>query len=106
MPQVIPLTDDAAQEVTLLGFVFFFYWNIRDNSWRMSISQNDNILVQGIKLIVGIPLLSAYSLGIGDFLVIESSLNLTDPIRNSFVTGQFSLLYFLVGEEDALSSLS
>jgi len=105
MPQIIPMTGDASQSETIFGFDLFFYWNVRDNSWRMTIAQNDVLLVQGVKLVVGILLIRQYALEIGEFIVFQSSFRLTDPTRDGFSTGEFLLAYYTQEEIDALSAL-
>jgi hypothetical protein len=105
MPQIIPLTNDPLQSETILGFDFRFYWNVRDNSWRMDISQNGAALIQGIKLVIGVLLLRAYALNIGEFLIFENSFHLSDPTRNGFSTGQYALIYYTQEEIDELLAL-
>lgn len=105
MPQIIPFSGDALQSETIFGFDLLFYWNVRDNSWRMSITQNDVILVQGVKLVVGELLIKQYALEIGEFIVFQSSFKLSDPTRNGFSTGEYLLAYYTQEEIDAFLAL-
>ena len=105
MPQIIPLSGDASQSETILGFDLFFYWNVRDNAWRMSISQSDVLLVQGVKLVTGLALIKQYALEIGEYVVFQSAIQLTDPPRDGFTSGDFILLYYTQEEIDALLAL-
>ncbi len=102
MPVVIPLTDDSSQTETILGFDLFFYWNIRDNSWRMDISKNGEYVLRGIKLVVGIFLIRYYGLRIGEFIVFEKFYKYQDPTRDGFSSNQFLLVYFDQVEIDEL----
>lgn len=105
MPQIIPFTDDPLQSETILGFDLKIYWNVRDNAWRMDISQDAITLIQGLKLVVGILLIRPYALEIGEFLVFESDFRLSDPTRNGFSSGQYELIYYTQGEIDELLAL-
>lgn len=106
MPVIIPLTIDASQSETILGFDLLIQWNIRDNAWRMDISQNNILLIAGVKLTAGVALLSPYALQIGDFFVYQNSTTLIDPTRDGFVTGQFLLIYLTQEEVNGLLASS
>lgn len=106
MPQVIPVTNDASQEFTALGFDFKFEWNTTDQGWRMNISQNGTAIITGLRMVMGIFLLDAYALDIGDFFIINNESESADPDRNAW-DGSFSLLYYTEQEkEDAISQAS
>lgn len=106
VPSIIPLTDDAAQTENILGLTLFFYWNVRDNSWRMTISKDDTVIISGVKLVVGILLLRAYALNIGDFFVFENSTSFIDPTRHGFTSAQFELVYLTQEEANEFYSAS
>lgn len=105
MAYVIPFTDAPLQSETILGFDLRFYWNVRDNSWRMDIIQNDAALIRGVKLVVGVLLIRPYALEIGAFFVFQNSFNLSDPTRDGFSTNQFQLIYLTQEEVDELLAL-
>lgn len=39
-------------------YKFSANWNNRDESWAISITQDDNVILQGIKLVLGVDLLA------------------------------------------------
>lgn len=75
----LPLTSDAAQVfVTQLGNVkyqFDVIYNDRAGVWTMTITDfvSQTVLIAGIAVVLGAPLLALYNLEIGELIVSDTS---------------------------------
>lgn len=77
-------------------FVLSFRYNQRADRWIMDVStEEDEIIIQGIVLITGIPLLTQYvdeRLPEGELIVLDRTDQQTNPTRNNF--GEDVELYY------------
>ena len=77
-------TDAYSQSVELDGEVFelSFHYNKREDKWYMRVSRNNQIVVDGIKLVHGDDLLSqyhAYDVPKGKLSIVDASGLFQDP---------------------------
>lgn len=75
----LPITSDAAQTfVTQLDDVkyqFDVIYNDRSGVWTMTITEYvaQTVIVNGLPIVLGQPLLEPYNFGIGELLVVDTS---------------------------------
>lgn len=75
----LPVTSDAAQTfVTQLGEVkyqFDVIYNDRSGVWTMTITEfvSQAIIISGLPIVLGQPLLEPYNFGIGELIVSDTS---------------------------------
>lgn len=75
----LPVTSDAAQTfVTQLGEVkyqFDVIYNDRSGVWTMTITEfvSQAIIISGLPIVLGQPLLEPYNFGIGEMIVSDTS---------------------------------
>lgn len=75
----LPVTSDAAQTfVTQLGDVkyqFDVIYNDRSSVWTMTITEfvSQAVIISGLPLVLGQPLLEPYNFGIGELIVVDTS---------------------------------
>lgn len=80
----LPITSDAAQTfVTQLGDVkyqFDVIYNDRSGIWTMTITEfvSQVVIISGLPIVLGQPLLEPYNFGIGELLVSDTSESSTD----------------------------
>ena len=98
---VLPISNDPQQQFIVNGFTFFIKWINYDQAWRLTISQNNIVLIAGVKLVLGIFLLQIYNLGIGDVVVVNNSGQSQDPNLNDMGT-VWSLIYLTEQEVEGL----
>ena len=106
----VPMFDTASftEEVTLgdTPYRFRFHWNYRGQFWVLDIlDRDDNLLVAGIKIVASYEVIRRYGYrGIPQGALISS--NTTEPyarlLRDSFVSGETSLVYFTEDEYAAI----
>lgn len=105
----IPMSDfaDFTEEVTLdeRPYVLRFRWNTRGAFWVMSIFDRDNVLlVDGIKLVIGFPLIKQYSNTLmppGMFYCLDTNATTqnVEPGRNDFVQDRTITLGYMEQNE-------
>lgn len=98
---VLPLSNDPQQQFIVNGLTFFVKWISYDNAWRITVSQNNTVLIAGVKLVLGIFLLQIYNLNIGDVVLVNNSGLSFDPDLENMGT-VWSLIYLTQDEVDAL----
>ena len=97
----IPFADypSFTEDIILdnIPYKFSFNWNDRGEFWTMTISDSDdNILVAGIKIVLGQKLISNFpgrSLPPGAMAVVDTSGNVTRPSQIDFYNDDLQLVY-------------
>ena len=99
----IPIQNVAAQTFNVQipeeekAFTFTITYIARGEYFVCSIETSENEILSGLKLVSGIPLLKAFNITQGDFIVINSAEYTGDPVLGSW--DNLTELFYITPEE-------